>query len=52
MQMPPDNAGYFHAAYALAALVYVGYAALLVRRRARVRRALGLGRDPSGPKAG
>ena len=38
--MPPDNAGYFHAAYVLAALVYVGYAVLLVRRRARVRRAL------------
>ena len=41
VQMPPDNAAYFHAAYALAALIYVGYAALLVRRRARVRRALG-----------
>ena len=23
MQMPPDNAGYFHAAYALAAFVYL-----------------------------
>jgi hypothetical protein len=36
----PDNAGYFHAAYAMAALVYLGYAVLLVRRRSRVRRAL------------
>ncbi len=46
--MPPDNAGYFYAAYALAALVYVGYAVLLVRRRARARRALGLGREGAG----
>jgi hypothetical protein len=37
----PDNAGYFHAAYVVAAVVYLGYAALLVRRRARARRALG-----------
>ena len=36
----PDNAGYFHAAYLLTALVYVGYAVLLVRRRTRARRAL------------
>jgi hypothetical protein len=37
----PDNAGYYHAAYLFAALVYLGYALLLVRRRARTRRALG-----------
>ena len=37
----PDNAGYYHAAYLFAALVYLGYALLLVRRRARARRALG-----------
>jgi hypothetical protein len=46
---PPDNAGYFHAAYVVAALLYLGYALLLVRRRARVRRALGAAppaRDP------
>ena len=36
--MPPDNAGYFHAAYAVVAVVYAGYALLLMRRRARVRR--------------
>ena len=36
----PDNASYFHAAYAVAAVVYLGYAALLVRRRARTRAAL------------
>ena len=42
--MTPDNAGYFHAAYALALLVYVGYALVLVRRRARARRALDAGR--------
>jgi hypothetical protein len=34
------NAGYFHAAYIAAALIYGGYALLLVRRRARVRKAL------------
>ena len=38
--MPPDNAVYFQAAYAAIAALYVGYAALLMRRRARVRRAL------------
>ncbi|GJG85565.1 hypothetical protein tb265_07460 [Gemmatimonadetes bacterium T265] len=37
---PPDNAGFMYAAYALGALVYVGYALVLVRRRARARRAL------------
>lgn len=47
--MPPDNAVYFHAAYVLAALVYLGYAALLVRRRARARRALGLDGAPRTP---
>ena len=40
--MPPDNAGFLWAAYALAAFVYAGYAAVLVRRRARARRALEL----------
>jgi hypothetical protein len=38
--MGPDNAQYFHWAYAVTAVVYGVYAALLVRRRARVRRAL------------
>jgi hypothetical protein len=38
--MPPDNGSYLVAAYALTALVYVGYALLLMRRRARARRAL------------
>jgi hypothetical protein len=38
--MPPDNAGFMYAAYALTALVFAGYAAVLVRRRARARRAL------------
>jgi hypothetical protein len=42
----PDNAGYFHAAYIVAAVVYVGYALLLVRRRARARRALGVTAAP------
>jgi hypothetical protein len=37
----PDNAGYFQAAYVAVALVYLVYALLLVRRRARARRALG-----------
>ena len=37
---PPDNAGYMQAAYALALFVYGGYAAVLLRRRARVRRVL------------
>ena len=37
----PDNSGYFHAAYVVAAVVYLGYALLLVRRRARARRLLG-----------
>jgi hypothetical protein len=37
---PPDNAAYLHAAYALVLLVYGGYAAVLLRRRARVRRVL------------
>jgi CcmD family protein len=38
--MPPDNAGYFHAAYAVVGVLYLGYALLLVRRRAAVRRRL------------
>ena len=36
----PDNASFLNAAYAVAAIVYVGYAVLLMRRRARVREAL------------
>ena len=36
----PDNASFLHAAYAVAVVVYLGYAAALVRRRARVRAAL------------
>jgi hypothetical protein len=36
----PDNASFLHAAYAVAVVVYVGYAVALVRRRARVRAAL------------
>ena len=36
----PDNASFLHAAYAVAAVVYLGYALVLVRRRARVREAL------------
>ncbi|GLC24379.1 hypothetical protein [Roseisolibacter agri] len=43
--MPPDNAGYFHAAYVVVGAVYLGYALLLMRRRARVRRALERGTD-------
>jgi len=37
---PPDNAAFLHAAYVLAVFVYGGYAVILVRRRARVRRIL------------
>ena len=37
---PPDNASYFHAAYVLIVLIYGGYAGVLLRRRARVRRVL------------
>ena len=36
----PDNAAFMYAAYAIAAVVYVGYALTLLRRRARVRAAL------------
>jgi hypothetical protein len=36
----PDNASFLHAAYAVAVVVYLGYALALVRRRARVREAL------------
>ena len=38
--MPPDNAGYYHAAYVVVGALYLGYALLLMRRRARVRRLL------------
>jgi hypothetical protein len=44
-RVTPDNGAYLYAAYVLAAFVYGGYAVLLVRRRARVRRALGRGGD-------
>ena len=47
---PPDNAGFMHAAYALAVLVYGGYAVVLLRRRARVRRLLD--RIGGGSRAG
>ena len=36
----PDNAGYRHAAYAAAAIVYALYTVSLWRRRSRVRAAL------------
>jgi hypothetical protein len=35
----PENAGFYHAAYVVAAVVYLGYAAALLRRRGRVRAA-------------
>ena len=38
--MTPDNDGFYHAAYAVAAVVYLGYTAILLWRRARVRAAL------------
>ena len=38
--MSPDNASYYHAAYVVAVLVYLGYTVTLWRRRARVREAL------------
>ena len=37
--MPPDNAGFYHAAYAAVVVIYGLYAVLLGRRRARVREA-------------
>lgn len=40
MNGPPSNAGFFYAAYVLVALIYGGYALVLLRRRARARRAL------------
>ena len=36
----PDNTTFLHAAYAVAVVVYLGYALTLLRRRARVREAL------------
>lgn len=48
--MRPDNAGYLHAAYALAVFVYGAYAVTLVRRRARARRALGAAAADPGPE--
>jgi heme exporter protein D len=52
--MPPDNAGYYHAAYAAAVAIYALYAMSLWRRRARVRAALQrTAREAtSGPAAG
>ena len=47
-----SNAGYLYAAYALAAFVYAGYAAVLVRRRGRARRALARDVGPSGAPKG
>lgn len=41
--MPPDNGAYFHAAYVVAAVMYFGYAVVLLRRRARTRRELEAG---------
>ena len=38
--MTPDNAFYYHAAYVVAGAVYLGYVAILLRRRARARREL------------
>jgi len=35
--MQPDNAGYLHAAYAAAVIIYLLYALSLSRRRKRVR---------------
>ena len=36
----PDNGAFYHAAYVVAVVIYLGYAAALLRRRARVRDAL------------
>ena len=36
----PDNAGFYHAAYAVVIVVYAVYTASLLRRRARTRAAL------------
>jgi hypothetical protein len=38
--MTPENAGFYHAAYIVVALVYGLYTASLIARRARVRAAL------------
>ena len=38
--MPPNNAGYYEAAYTVAIIVYATYTLLLWRRRARTRSAL------------
>jgi ABC-type transport system involved in Fe-S cluster assembly fused permease/ATPase subunit len=38
--MPPQNAGYYHAAYIVAVAVYTIYTITLLRRRAKVREAL------------
>ena len=51
--MTPDNAAFFHAAYVVVVVLYLGYAAALLRRRARVREALAAeaARLPSGDAA-
>jgi len=36
----PDNASFYHAAYAVVITVYLAYTATLLRRRARMRAAL------------
>jgi hypothetical protein len=38
--MTPDNAGYMVAAYVLAALIYLGYVAVLAARARRLRERL------------
>lgn len=38
--MPPDNAGFYHAAYVAAAAIYLCYAASVLWRAARIRRRL------------
>ncbi|MGZ8377678.1 MAG: hypothetical protein ACXWZS_05355 [Gemmatirosa sp.] len=43
--MPPDNAVYYHVAYVVVGVMYLGYAVLLGRRRARVRRLLEQGAE-------
>jgi hypothetical protein len=38
--MPPQNAGFYHAAYIAAALIYAGYSASLLWRLSQARRQL------------
>ena len=46
-----NNAGYYHAAYAVALTVYALYTITLVRRRARVRAELARLEGRQGPPA-